>query len=464
MKISTKDWRVNMEKKEQPQWQSRFGYIMVAAGAAIGLGNIWRFPYLAYRGGGGIFILIYIILAIIMGQPMVAMESAIGRYGRGNVAAAFGKVNKKYSFIGIIAIVCTVLIDIYYVVVSGWVVKYTGAYLSGADFGADTTKYFDDFISSPIEPVIYTAIVIVITAFFLFFGITNLVEKVTKVMMPALFVLLAICGIWAIFSTDGAVEGLKYYLFPDFSKLSVKVFADAATQILFSIGIGWGIFITLGASLPRENNIRKDAMWVALCDTTVALLAGFVIIPSAFGAGVDVASGPSLIFVVMTQIFGNLPGGRIIGVIFFFALIFAVFSTLFTIFEIPIKWVEERFRIKHKSATSIVSAVIFVGSVFVSLGFGILKDFKLPWLDANGLVTYNLYDWLDTATAYVLLPLGCILTCFYVVKAWGLDAYEKELTADGRDGKVSSFQKILAKIVIPVLMIIVILNCFGFIR
>jgi NSS family neurotransmitter:Na+ symporter len=400
-----KEWSLFMSKKEHPQWKSRFGYIMVAAGAAIGLGNIWRFPYLAYAGGGGIFILLYLILAVIMGHPMVEMESAIGRYGRGNVAASFGAVNKRYKFIGIIAVICTTLIDIYYVV-----------------------------------------------------------EKVTKVIMPALFILLLICGVWAIFSTEGAVEGLKYYLLPDFSKLSVKVFADAATQILFSVGIGWGIFITLGASLPRENNIKKDAMWITLCDTAVALLAGFVIIPSAFGAGVDVASGPSLIFVVMTQIFDNLPGGRIIGLFFFVALVFAVFSTLFTIVEIPVKWVEESFKLKHKLATVVVSLVIFLGSILVSLGFGMLKDLKLPWIDANGLAAYNLYDWLDTATAYVLLPLGCILTCFYIVRVWGIAGYEKELTADGRDGKVYGFQKMLARIVIPVLMIIVILNCFGFIR
>ncbi|MGC4019151.1 MAG: sodium-dependent transporter [Muricomes sp.] len=453
-----------MGKKNHPQWGSRFGYIMVAAGAAIGLGNIWRFPYLAYEGGGGIFIFIYIILAIIMGHPMVEMESAIGRYGRGNVAAAFGAVKKKYSFIGIIAIVCTVLIDFYYVVVSGWVVKYAGAYIVGADFGTDTTQYFNNFITAPAEPIVYTAIVVAITAFLLFFGITNLVEKVTKIIMPILFVLLVICGIWAIFSTEGAMEGLKYYLLPDFSKLSVKVFANAATQILFSVGIGWGIFITLGASLPRENNIKKDAMWITLCDTSVALLAGFVIIPSAFGAGVDVASGPSLIFVVMTQIFGNLPGGRFIGVCFFLALIFAVFSTLFTIVEIPVKWVEERFKLKHKVATIVVAMIIFMGSIFVSLGFGLLDHVKLPWIDANGLASYNLYDWLDTLTAYILLPLGCILTCFYVVRVWGTDKYEKELTADGRDGKLSGFQKILARIVIPVLMIIIMLNCLGFIH
>ncbi|MCP1102749.1 NSS family neurotransmitter:Na+ symporter [Aequitasia blattaphilus] len=452
------------EKKKQAQWGSRFGYIMVAAGAAIGLGNIWRFPYLAYGGGGGIFILVYLILIFIMGHPMVEMETAIGRYGRGNVAAAFGKFKKKYKFIGIVAILCTTLIDIYYIVVGGWVLKYAVSYVIGTDFGVDTQIYFNEFTSSTASPIIYTGILMIIVAFLLFFGITNLVEKVTKIIMPALFILLIICGVWAIFATPGAVEGLKYYLIPDFSKMSVKVFADAATQVLFSVGIGWGIFVTLGASLPAENNIKKDSMWVTICDTAVAILAGFVIIPSAFGAGVDVASGPSLIFVVMTQIFDKLPGGRIIGLFFFLSLIFAVLSTLFTIIEIPVKWFEETVKISHKKATVIVSLIIFAGGTIVSLGFGILSHISLPWLDVSGIAHYNLYDWLDTFTAYVLLPLGCLLTCFYIWRVWGFDNYEKELTADGRDGKLSGYQKVLSAVVIPVLMIIIILNCFGFIK
>lgn len=449
---------------EHPQWGSRFGYIMVAAGAAIGLGNIWRFPYLAYRGGGGIFILIYLLLIVFMAHPMVKMESAIGRYARANVADAFGIVKKRASIIGLIAILCTTLIDMYYLVVSGWVGKYTVDYVVGTNFGKDTQVYFDKFISSSIEPIIYSGILLLIVIFLLYFGITNLVEKVTKIMMPTLFILLLICGIWAIFSTEGAMEGLKYYLIPDLSKVSVKVFADAATQVLFSIGIGWGIFVTLGASLPRTNNISKDAMWVCVCDTTVALLAGFVVIPSAFGAGVDVAKGPSLVFVVMTQIFDKLPGGRLIGFFFFMALIFAVLSTLFTVLEIPAKWVEERFKMSHKKAVIVTGLIIYAGDVIVSLGFGVLKWVKIPWLDVHGISYFNMYDWLDTFSAYILLPLGCLLICFYVVKVWGFDNYEKEVTADGRDGKLSKLQKILGMVVVPILMVVVILNCFGVIQ
>lgn len=445
-------------------WNSRFGYVMVAAGAAIGLGNIWRFPYLAYQDGGGIFILIYIIVVFLMGYPMIQAESAIGRYARANVAASFGKIRKRYRFIDWIAILCTAIIDMYYVIIGGWVVKYFTTYITGTDFGSDTTIYFNEFTSSTAEPLIYAAILVTFTAIMLFFGITNLVEKVTKVIMPFLFILLVVCGIWAIFSSPGAVDGLKWYLTPDFSKLSIKVFADAATQVLFSIGIGWGIFVTLGASLPHKSNIKKDALWIGVCDTTVALLSGFVIIPSAFGANVDMASGPSLIFIVMTQIFGRLPGGHIIGILFFMALIFAVLSTLFTVFEIPIKWIEETLHISRRKATVLVSSVIFAGGIIVSLGFGILSEVQLPWFDIHGISYYNIYSWLDTFTAYVLLPLGCLLTCFYLSKIWKFPQFEKELTKDGRDGRLSPFQKLLYAVVVPVMMLIVILNCYGFIH
>lgn len=462
--MSSNEGNTGKSTKEHAQWGSRFGYIMVAAGAAIGLGNIWRFPYLAYGGGGGIFILVYIILIILMGHPMVEMESAIGRYAKANVADSFGAVKKKWKFVGWIAILCTTLIDMYYIVVSGWVLKYAVAYLTGGNFGSDTQTYFDNFTSTTVEPIIYAAIIMFIVAFLLYFGITNLVEKVTKFIMPALFILLLICGIWATFSSPEAIEGLKYYLIPDFSKMSVKVFADAATQVLFSIGIGWGIFVTLGASLPESHNIKKDAILVSICDTSVALVAGFVIIPSAFGAGVDMTSGPSLIFVVMTQIFSQLPGGKIIGIFFFLAIIFAVLSTFFTILEIPVKWLEETLHISHRKSTVATSLFVLAGGIVVSLGFGVLSGVQLPWLDLNGVAYYNIYSWLDTFTGYVLLPLGCLLTCFYVSKIWGFKDYEKELTANGRDGKLSQIQKFICAVVTPVLMIIVILNCFGFIK
>jgi NSS family neurotransmitter:Na+ symporter len=454
-------------KKAASNFNSRFGYIMVAAGAAIGLGNIWKFPYLAYGGGGGAFIVIYIVMCIVLGHPVVEMESAIGRYARTNGIDAYGVVNKKWKFAGAINILCTILIDMYYIIVSGYVLKYAIAYLLGGNFGADKEAYYMDFISNPVEPLIYAGILMIITVLLLAGGITELVEKVTKVIMPLLFVLLIICGFWALFSFDGAIDGLKFYLIPDFSKVTWKTFSDACMQVMFSVGIGWSIFVTLGASVSDDANIRKDSMMVTICDTTVALTAGFVIIPTVVGAGSKMSAGPSLIFLAMTDIFSKLPGGNIIGFFFFTAIIFAVLSTYFTILEIPVKCVEEKFHINHRIATVICAVFIFIGGIFCSLsqGHGLLSGVKLPWWAYNtGVVYYNIYDWIDSFSGYILLPLGCLLTAFYCCKVWGYKEYEKELTKNGRDGKLSMYDKVVMTVVVPVLTLIVILNCFGFIN
>lgn len=446
------------------QWNSRFGYIMVAAGAAIGLGNIWKFPYLAYRGGGGIFLIVYIIIIAIMAHPMVEMETAIGRHSKSDTVTAFEKINKKWGFVGWMANLCTLMINMYYVVVGGWVLKYAFTYIVSGDFGEDKGAFFTDFTGSTVEPLVWTVLLLAFVSILLLFGITNIVEKVTKVMMPLLFVFLIVCGIWALTIDPKAIEGLKYYLIPDFSKMNVKVFADAATQVLFSVGIGWGIFTTLGANIPDKNNLKSDAILVSVCDTAAAVLAGFVIIPSAFAGGFDVQKGPSLVFEVMTNIFSGLPGGRIIGSVFFLALSFAVISSLFSFFEITMRTFEIKLNMGRKKAVGVVSGIILAGNVLVSLGFGIMKNFKLPWPYFTGVEYYGLYDWFDCFTGYVLLPAGCLLTCIFVWKVWGFKAYEKELTSNGRDGKLSSFSKALTMVVVPAFMIIILLNVFGFIQ
>lgn len=446
---------------------SRFGYIMVAAGAAIGLGNIWKFPYLAYGGGGGAFVVVYIILCLILGHPVVEMETAIGRHAKTNAIDAYGVINPKWKFVGAVNVICTLLIDMYYIIVSGYVLKYAVDFLVGSSFAPDSATYYNTFISDPIQPLIYAGILMTITVVLLSFGITELVEKVTKVIMPLLFVLLVVCGVWALFISEGAIDGLKFYLIPNWKNFTWKAFADACMQVMFSVGIGWAIFTTLGASVSDNSNIRKDSTWVTICDTTVALTAGFVIIPSVVGSGSQMTAGPSLIFLAMTDIFGKFPGGRFIGFFFFTALIFAVLSTYFTILEIPVKCLEEKAKISHRKATVITALIIFAGGIICSFsqGNGILSHAKLPWWAfGSGVVYYNIYDWIDCFSGYVLLPLGCLLTTIYCCKIWGYKGYEEELTKGGRDGALSKWDRFVMTIVVPALTLIVILNCFGFIK
>ena len=443
---------------------SRFGYLMVAAGAAIGLGNIWKFPYLAYRGGGGLFLVVYLIIVFLLGKPMVEVETSIGRRGRSDTVTSFEKIHKKWGFVGWIANACTLLINFYYVVVGGWCLKYAAHFAFSGDFGDNSSTFFTNFISNPWEPLLWAGSLLIVVMVLLLFGINKYVEKVTKFIMPALAVLLITCGIYACVSQEGAVEGLKYYFLPDFTNFTFKVFADAVTQVLFSIGIGWGIFTTLGASVSENQNIRKDAAFVCIADTAIAVIAGFTIIPAAFGAGIDVQKGPALIFEVMTGIFNGLPAGRLFGVFFFLAIVFAVISSLFTFIEITVKTIEEKLKLGRKKAIVITGLIIFVGNVLVSLGFGVLSEARIPWLSFAGIEWLNLYDWFDCFSGYVLLPLGCLLTCIFIFAIWGWKDYEAELTLNGRDGKVRLWDKIMICGVIPAMMLLVFLNVFGVIK
>ena len=308
-------------------------------------------------------------------------------------------------------------------------------------------------------------LLLALVSFLLHFGITNTVEKISKVMLPLLFALLIICGIWALFVNDNAIEGVKYYLLPDFSKLALLTFCPGGTQVLFSIGIGWGLYETLGANISKENNLKSDAIMVSVFDTAAAILAGFVVVPSAFSGGVDIESaGPSLVFNVMTDIFDRLAGGRFIGACFFLAILFAVISSLFSFFEIAIRTFEDNCHMGCRNATILTAVIIGAGNIIVSLGFGKLSSLKLPWIDANGFASYGLYDWLDMFTAYLLMPIGCILVCIFIAKVWGFKNYEKEVTNDGKFGHVTMFDKIRTVFLVPFFMIVILLTVFGFIK
>lgn len=446
------------------QWGSRFGYLMVAAGASIGLGNMWKFPYLAYRGGGGVFLVVYILVVLLLAKPMVEMETAIGRHSAADTVTAFERINPKWAFVGWMGNLCTLMINMYYVVVGGWVLRYLVQFIFVGDFGGDPAVFFQNFTGDPAQSILWAVGLLIFVSVMLVFGITNTVEKLSKYIMPLLFVLLIICGVYACCINEGAVQGLKYYLLPDFSKFTVKSFADAVTQVLFSVGIGWSLFVTLGANIPKKNNLRSDALFVSFADTVAALLGGFVIIPSAFGAGIDVQAGPALIFEVMSGLFLSLPFGRVIGSFYFLALIFAVVSSLFSFFEINIRTAEIKLKLGRKKATILLTVIIGIGNVLVALGFGPMSDFKLPWPYFGEIARYGLYDWLDCFSAYVLMTLGCIMVSLFVSRVWKWKDYEAELTNNGENGRLSKWDKFCVCFVVPALMVVVILNVFGFIK
>lgn len=452
-----------MDEKQNQSFTSRFGYIMVAAGAAIGLGNIWRFPYVAYGDGGAVFIFIYIILVALVGKTGIEMETAIGRYGNTNAVGSYARVNTKARIVGWIGILFTIMLDMYYVVVGGYVLKYAINYLLGINFGNDVAMYYNNYISNPILPLLYTGSLLLIVSLFLISGITKGVEKVSKAIMPILLLLLIMCGIGALISSPTAVDGLKFYLVPDFSKLNFKTISDACVQVMFSVGTGWCLYVTLGANVSRKENIKKTATYICICDTMIAILAGFVVIPSVVGAGSKMTAGPSLVFIAMTEIFSEFSGGRVMGFLFFATLVIAVITSMFTFIEIPATVVRDRYKMSHSKAVIVTVVIVFVFSVFCSWsqGDGILNSFHIPWISAQGVVYYSIIDWIDCFSSYILMPIGNIAVSIFCVKVWKLDNYEKELTANGRDGSLSKFSKCVIIIGIPLFSVITLLNVFG---
>lgn len=345
-------------------------------------------------------------------------------------------------------------------------IKYAFDFLFSTDFSIDSATYYTNYISLPIVPLIFTALLLIAVDFFLISGLTEKVEKFSKVVMPLLLVLLIICGIGALLSSPNAVQGLSYYLIPDFSKLNFKTFSDACVQVMFSVGIGWCLYVTLGANVSREENIMKTASYICICDTVIAILAGFVVIPSVVGAGSKMAAGPSLVFIAMRDILSNMPGGRILGFLFFATLFIAVITGMFVFIEIPAAVLRDRLHIGRTKAVILTTIFVFVFSILCSWsqGEGILSFIQIPWISAHGVTYYNIIDWIDCFSSYVLMPVGNIAIAIFTSRIWGFDNFEKELTANGRDGKLGIFNKIVIGIGIPIFSLIALLNVFGFLN
>lgn len=450
-----------MCKSDDQKYFSKTGYVIVAAGAAVGLGNIWKFPYLAYRNGGGAFITIYLVLFILLAIPLVKAESAIGRRGRVNAVKAYEVGGKRWKIVGFISVLFTFMVNMYYIVVGGWVMRYDVSFLLGESLGANKQAYYDNYISTPLSPIIYAGILLVIITVVLCFGFTGIVEKINSVIMPMLVVFLGFCGAWALIYCPNALGGLAYYLRPDWGKCTMTTFADACTQVLFSIGAGGGLYVTLGASVKESADLRRDAWNVGFFDTFVAILAGFAMIPTVVGSKRKMVGGPGLAFVSITEILEHFPFGRIIGIFFFTSLLFAVISSFFSLLEIPARFVQETFEVSRSRATIVTAAAIFAGSIFCSLSKGMLSDVCLPWFSVSGISYLDIFSWVDAFTGSVLLPIGVILLCVYVVYVWGFDNYEEELSNHGKLKKLGLYEKMSLIVICPLITLFVVLHSFG---
>jgi len=444
-----------MEQEKRGQWASSFGFIMATAGSAIGLGNLWKFPYLAGEHGGGAFVLIYLLIVVFVGFTIMLGEMSIGRATQRNAIGAYKALNSKFTWVGVIGVLSGFLILGFYNVVGGWVIKYIIQFLTGGVSG-DPAVFFGGFVSSAVEPIIWAFVFAVATAFIVWRGIAGGIEKYSKVMMPTLFILLIIVMIRSV-TLPGAGAGLEYYLKPDFSKLTPSAIVAALGQVFFSLSLGMGCMITYGSYLSKGENIEKDAFVVPLMDTSAALLAGFAILPAVFAFGYEPGAGPGLMFITLPAVFAEMPFGNIFGLLFFILVLFAALTSSISLLEVCNAYFIDEHKWSRTKATWVISGVIFILTILSSLAQGPLSGFLI--------FGKNFFDLFDYITSNILLPLGGLMMCIFIGYVWGVDKAAAEIMQNGKVAfKSRGFWTIAVKYIAPLAVGIVFLNMIGIIK
>lgn len=448
-----------MEVKEhRGQWSSKFGFIMAAAGSAVGLGNLWKFPYLAGRHGGGIFLIVYLIIIVFLGYSMTLAEMSIGRNTKLNQYNAYRKINKKWGPVGFLGIATPFLILSFYCVVGGWVMKYLWEYIVAGSI-ANPGNYFGDYVATLSGPIIWHLLFLLITLVIVIGGVSGGIEKASTIMMPALLVFLVILAIRTV-TLPGAGEGIAFYLNPDFSKFNMETWVAAMGQAFFSLSMGMGIMVTYGSYLKGNEDLSENAVIIPVLDTLVAILAGFVIIPATISFGFDVGQGPGLLFGTLPEIFNQLPLGRLFAILFFLLVLFAALSSSISLLEVPVSWTNDNFGWSRKKSVVFWSILVAAIGIAASLSMGpILGEFKIFIFSADG---QNIFDFLDYLTSNFMLPLGGFLLCMFIIFAWGFDNAIAEIQKGSKSNfRAAKFWKISIMILVPIMLIVVFLSQLG---
>jgi len=461
------------EPQSRAQWGSKLGFILAAAGSAVGLGNIWKFPGKAYEGGGGLFILTYLVIIVLIGIPVMMCEFSVGRASQANAIDAFGKLgHKKSAWVGWIGVVVAFIIASYYAHVGGWVMRYVVTYATGTDeIYADPKSYFynllgynttDDSTFFPWIALVFAALFIAVNAFIIIKGVEGGIEKFNKVGMPALFVLLLILLVRSV-TIDGAQEGVKYMLTPDFSKFNFVMVLTALGQAFYSLSLGMAIMITYSSYLSRKESITKNVCLICTMDTLVALIAGFIIVPASFATlGADnIGKGGPFAFISLAGVFRQMPGGRLFGLLFYLLLLFAALTSCISILESVVAFLVERFNWKRTPVTIILCTVMFlIGCVYTVSQASM--NIKGIWFDfVNGFSYPCFGDFMEYLTDRLMIPICSLGVCIFVGWVWKPKNALAEIAAD--DGKGFPFPRlfsVLVRYVAPISILLIIIFSF----
>lgn len=460
------------EQKNRGKFTGGIGFVLAAAGSAVGLGNVWRFPYLAAKDNGGVFIFCYIILALTFGFAMLTTEIAIGRKTGQGPLTAYGKIHPKWKGIGFFAWLVPIIILPYYCAIGGWVLKYFSVFATNNSKGTAEDDYFTGFIASDISPMVFMLIFLFITAVVVFCGVDKGIEKLSKFLMPILLLLIIGISIYSLTishtDADGTVrtglDGLKIYLIPNFSGMDLNdwfiVIMDALGQLFFSISVAMGIMVAYGSYVPKETNLMKSINQIEIFDTVVALLAGLMIVPAVFVfmGKEGMAQGPGLMFVSLPKIFDAMGSmGVVIGIVFFLMVSFAAITSSVSVMEAIVSGIMDKFKLGRKKSVVIVTLYALIAGIVVCLGYNKLYfEVKLP----NG-STGTILDIMDYISNNCLMPLVALLTCILIGWVVKPKTIIDEVTEGGYKFGRKTLYVIMIKFVTPILLLILLLRSVG---
>ena len=450
--------------KKRSTFSGKLGYVLSAAGASVGLGNIWRFPYLAAKYGGGIFLLIYILLALTFGYTMIIAESAIGRMTRKSPVGAFKSFGKSkwISFGGWINAIIPVLIVPYYSVIGGWVIKYLLEYVKGNSSSLAQDGYFSEFISIGFYTEICFIIFCLITLIIIYAGVRNGIERVSKFMMPILIVLSLIISIYSV-TRPGAMEGVKYFLVPNPKNFSWMSVVAAMGQMFYSLSIAMGILITFGSYMKKDISIEDSTRNVEVFDTAIAIMAGLMIIPAVFafsGGNPDtLQAGPALMFITIPKVFENMGLGTAIGILFFLLVLFAALTSSIALTESAVSTFEDEIGWSRKKSTVLVGVIMIVLGSLSSLGYGPLAFVKI--------IGMQFLDFFDFLTNSVMMPIAALMTSLLVARVVGVKKIEEEIIHGENAFRRKKIFAVMIKYLCPIFVLIILIssvaNAFGWI-
>lgn len=460
-----------MEKKTN-HFSGQVGFVLAAAGSAVGVGNLWRFPYLAAKDGGGLFLLVYLALVLTFGFTLLTSDIAIGRRTKKSAIGAYTEMHPRWRFLGILTFLVPVLIMTYYAVIGGWITKYAVSYLTGQAAAAAQDNYFTSFISSPVSPVVFALLFMGVTAFIVYNGVQEGIERVSRYMMPVLLVLVVVIAGYSLTlrHTDASgqmrtgMEGFVYYLTPHLEGLTVsrflQILLDAMSQLFFSLSVSMGIMITYGSYVKPDVNLNRAVNQIEFFDTGVALLAGAMIIPAVYVfSGVEgMGAGPSLMFVSLPKVFNAMgAAGVVVGVLFFVAAIFATLTSCISVLESIVANCMEILHTNRKKTVLVLSGVYLAASAVIALGYSIFYfEVQLP----NG-STGQLLDIMDYVSNSVMMPLIALLSTILIGWVVGPDYVVEEMEKGGARFTRKKIYRVMIRYVAPVMMLVLFLQSTG---